>query len=105
MSSTLLLEDTQVPFDQLQAEQIELFRESWKRTGHTREPRVSVSRNVIPITSDLERRLFGADANQDQVGWLDGSISRFGRSYTGEPDRIAEELARDAAVRRPTRFS
>ena len=98
MSSTLLLEDTQVPFDQLQAEQIELFRESWKRTGHTREPRVSVSRNVIPITSDLERRLFGADANQDQVGWLDGSISRFGRSYTGEPDRIAEELARDAAV-------
>src|SRR5437764_14793055 len=96
MSSTLLLEDTSVPFDELQAEQIELFRESWKRTGHTREPRVSVSRSVIPITSDLERRLFGADANQDQVGWLDGSISRFGRSYTGEPDRIAEELARDA---------
>ena len=98
MSSTLLLEDTQVPFDQLQAEQIELFRESWKRTGHTREPRVSVSRSVMPITSHLERRLFVADANEDQVGWLDGSISRFGRSYTGEPDRIAEELARDAAV-------
>jgi alkanesulfonate monooxygenase SsuD/methylene tetrahydromethanopterin reductase-like flavin-dependent oxidoreductase (luciferase family) len=35
----------------------------------------------------------------DQVGWLDGAISRFGRSYTGEPDRIAEELASDAAVR------
>src|SRR5207237_602909 len=30
--------------------------------------------------------------------WLDGSISRFGRSYTGEPDRIAEELAHDEAV-------
>jgi DNA-binding MarR family transcriptional regulator len=29
---------------------------------------------------------------------LDGAISRFGRSYTGEPDRIAEELASDAAV-------
>ena len=63
------------------------------------EPRVSVSRSVIPITSDLDRRLFGADANEDQVGWLDGAISRFGRSYTGEPDRIAEELAEDAAVR------
>jgi hypothetical protein len=25
-------------------------------------------------------------------------VSRFGRSYTGEPDRIAEELAGDAAV-------
>src|SRR4051812_39011876 len=37
MSSTLLLEDTKVPFDQLQAEQIELFREAWTKTGHTRE--------------------------------------------------------------------
>jgi alkanesulfonate monooxygenase SsuD/methylene tetrahydromethanopterin reductase-like flavin-dependent oxidoreductase (luciferase family) len=99
MSSTLLLEDTQVPFDQLQAEQIDLFREAWSKAGHTRDPRVSVSRSVIPITSDLDRRLFGTDANEDQVGWLDGAISRFGRSYSGEPDRIAEELARDAAVR------
>ena len=32
------------------------------------------------------------------MGWLDGAISRFGRSYTGEPDRIAAELAEDAAV-------
>jgi len=53
---------------------------------------------VIPITSDLDRRLFGGDANEEQVGWLDGAISRFGRSYTGEPDRIGEELASDAAV-------
>jgi alkanesulfonate monooxygenase SsuD/methylene tetrahydromethanopterin reductase-like flavin-dependent oxidoreductase (luciferase family) len=98
MSSTLLLEDTQVPFDQLQAEQIELFREAWSRGGHTREPRVSVSRSIMPITSDLDRRLFGDDANQDQVGWLDGAISRFGRSYTGEPNQIADEIARDAAV-------
>ncbi len=98
MSSTLLLEDTQVPFDELQAEQIELFREAWTNAGHVREARVSVSRSVIPITSDLDRRLFGADTNEDQVGWLDGAISRFGRSYTGEPDRIAEELAQDAAV-------
>jgi alkanesulfonate monooxygenase SsuD/methylene tetrahydromethanopterin reductase-like flavin-dependent oxidoreductase (luciferase family) len=98
MSSTLLLEDTQVPFDQLQAEQIELFREEWSKAGHERDPRVSVSRSVIPITSDLDRRLFGNDANEDQVGWLDGAISRFGRTYTGEPDQIADELAKDAAV-------
>jgi alkanesulfonate monooxygenase SsuD/methylene tetrahydromethanopterin reductase-like flavin-dependent oxidoreductase (luciferase family) len=98
MSSTLLLEDTGVPFDQLQAEQIALFRDAWAKAGHEREPRVSVSRSVIPITSDLDRRLFGRDANEDQVGWLDGSLSRFGRSYTGEPDRIADELAGDAAV-------
>jgi alkanesulfonate monooxygenase SsuD/methylene tetrahydromethanopterin reductase-like flavin-dependent oxidoreductase (luciferase family) len=98
MSSTLLLEDTQVPFDELQAEQIALFRDAWATAGHEREPRVSVSRSVMPITSDLDRQLFGGDANEDQVGWLDGAISRFGRSYTGEPDRIAEELAADAAV-------
>jgi alkanesulfonate monooxygenase SsuD/methylene tetrahydromethanopterin reductase-like flavin-dependent oxidoreductase (luciferase family) len=98
MSSTLLLEDTQVPFDELQAEQISLFREAWAKAGHAREPRVSVSRSVLPITSDLDRRLFGDDANQDQVGWLDGAISRFGRSYTGEPDQIADELVADAAV-------
>jgi alkanesulfonate monooxygenase SsuD/methylene tetrahydromethanopterin reductase-like flavin-dependent oxidoreductase (luciferase family) len=98
MSSTLLLEDTDVPFDELQAEQIALFREAWANAGHSREPRVSVSRSVIPITSDLDRSLFGDDANEDQVGWLDGAVSRFGRSYTGEPDRIAEELSRDEAV-------
>jgi alkanesulfonate monooxygenase SsuD/methylene tetrahydromethanopterin reductase-like flavin-dependent oxidoreductase (luciferase family) len=98
MSSTLLLEDTNVPFDELQAEQIAGFREAWGAAGHEREPRVSVSRSVIPITSDLDRRLFGRDGNEDQVGWLDGALSRFGRTYTGEPDAIATELAQDAAV-------
>ncbi|HET7128163.1 MAG TPA: LLM class flavin-dependent oxidoreductase [Gaiellaceae bacterium] len=98
MSSTLLLEDTQVPFDELQAEQIAIFHDAWREAGHEREPRVSVSRSVLPITTDLDRQLFGRDANEDQVGWLDGAISRFGRSYSGEPDRIAEELAQDAAV-------
>jgi alkanesulfonate monooxygenase SsuD/methylene tetrahydromethanopterin reductase-like flavin-dependent oxidoreductase (luciferase family) len=98
MSSTLLLEDTAVPFDELQAEQITLFREAWAAAGHARTPRVSVSRSVIPITSDLDRRLFGRDSAQDQVGWIDGVIGRFGRSYTGEPDVIAAELAKDAAV-------
>src|SRR5690242_6302289 len=78
MSSTLLLEDTQVPFDQLQAEQIAAFRAAWAAAGHGRTPRVSVSRSVLPITSDLDRRLFGSDANEDQVGRLDGALARFG---------------------------
>jgi alkanesulfonate monooxygenase SsuD/methylene tetrahydromethanopterin reductase-like flavin-dependent oxidoreductase (luciferase family) len=98
MSSTLLLEDTSVPFSELQAEQIELFRDAWRHAGHAREPRVSVSRSVIPITTDLDRELFGRDQNEDQVGWLDGALARFGRTYTGEPDVIAAELAQDAAV-------
>ena len=99
MSSTLLLENTDVPFDELQAEQIQTFRDAWKAAGHERTPRVSVSRSVMPVTSDLDRQLFGDDANEDQVGWLDGALSRFGRSYTGEPDKIAAELATDAAVK------
>ena len=34
MSSTLLTEDTGVPFDELQAEQIAMFRAAWKDAGH-----------------------------------------------------------------------
>ena len=102
MSSTLLVEDTGVPFDELQAEQIALFREAWAKAGWEREPRVSVSRSVIPIVNDLDRAYFGArasaDAN-DQVGYLEGTLARFGKSYIGEPDVVAAELSRDAAVR------
>ncbi|WP_240630354.1 LLM class flavin-dependent oxidoreductase [Specibacter cremeus] len=102
MSSTLLTEDTGVPFDQLQAEQIGLFREAWREAGHSFEPRVSVSRSVIPLVDDEDRMYFGlrgqADA-QDQVGVIDGFVSRFGKSYIGEPDVLARELAADEAVR------
>jgi alkanesulfonate monooxygenase SsuD/methylene tetrahydromethanopterin reductase-like flavin-dependent oxidoreductase (luciferase family) len=101
MSSTLLTEDTGVPFDQLQAEQILRYRDAWVAAGHAHEPRVSVSRSVIPITSDEDRAYFGRRGGQDRdtVGFIDNSIARFGRTYTGEPDVIAEELARDEAVR------
>ena len=101
MSSTLLTEDTGVPFDQLQAEQITLYRQAWAEAGWEREPRVSISRSVLPIVNDLDRQYFGARADgdaSDQVGYLDGGLARFGKSYVGEPDAIAEELAADAAV-------
>ncbi|WP_222268813.1 LLM class flavin-dependent oxidoreductase [Modestobacter marinus] len=100
MSSTLLSEDTGVPFDELQAEQIGLFRAAWKEAGWEWEPRVSVSRSVMPITTDLDRQYFGDDReSRDQVGLLEGVRARFGKSYAGEPDQLAEELAEDAAVR------
>jgi alkanesulfonate monooxygenase SsuD/methylene tetrahydromethanopterin reductase-like flavin-dependent oxidoreductase (luciferase family) len=102
MSSTLLTEDTGVPFDELQAEQIALFRAAWSEAGWEREPRVSVSRSVLPVTTDQDRAYFGSGGGRetsDQLGYLDGGIARFGRSYIGEPDVIAEELARDVAVR------
>ncbi|CCG02241.1 LLM class flavin-dependent oxidoreductase [Blastococcus saxobsidens] len=100
MSSTLLVEDTGVPFDELQAEQIERYRAAWAEAGWEREPRVSVSRSVLPIVSDLDRQYFGDGGDgEDQVGILEGVRARFGKSYTGEPDVLAEELAKDAAVR------
>jgi alkanesulfonate monooxygenase SsuD/methylene tetrahydromethanopterin reductase-like flavin-dependent oxidoreductase (luciferase family) len=101
MSSTLLSEDTGVPFDELQAEQIAIYRDAWRDAGWERTPRVSVSRSIIPITSDSDRHYFGVRAQvegKDQVGHLDGGLARFGRSFIGEPDAIAEELARDAAI-------
>jgi alkanesulfonate monooxygenase SsuD/methylene tetrahydromethanopterin reductase-like flavin-dependent oxidoreductase (luciferase family) len=99
MSSTLLVEDTGVPFDELQAEQIARFRTAWADAGWEREPRVSVSRSVIPVVSDLDRQYFGERSDEDQVGILEGVRARFGKSYVGEPDVLAEELAKDAAVR------
>jgi len=99
MSSTLLTEDTGVPFHQLQAEQIQRFRDAWKAAGHQREPRVSVSRSIFPIVSDLDRAYFGQEADsEDQVGYLDGGAARFGRTYAGEPDQLVTELAEDEAI-------
>ena len=99
MSSTLLTEDTGVPFDELQAEQIEIFRTAWREAGHAREPRVSVSRSILPITEDIDRQYFGGErSSEDQVGYLDGGLARFGKSYVGEPDEIVEQLRTDAAV-------
>jgi alkanesulfonate monooxygenase SsuD/methylene tetrahydromethanopterin reductase-like flavin-dependent oxidoreductase (luciferase family) len=101
-SSTLLVEDTGVPFDQLQAEQIQWYRQAWAEAGWERAPRISVSRSVLPIVTDEDRRYFGGRAGlpgEDTVGVLEGSLARFGRSYTGEPDAIAQELSEDVAVR------
>ncbi|MCW2753141.1 MAG: Alkanal monooxygenase alpha chain, partial [Marmoricola sp.] len=99
MSSTLLTEDTGVPFHQLQAEQIDRYRKAWATAGHARTPRVSVSRSIFPIVSDLDRAYFGAEGRSaDQVGMIDGGIARFGKTYAAEPDRLIDELAADEAI-------
>jgi alkanesulfonate monooxygenase SsuD/methylene tetrahydromethanopterin reductase-like flavin-dependent oxidoreductase (luciferase family) len=99
MSSTLLTEDTGVPFHQLQAEQIQRFRDAWKAAGHSGEPRVSVSRSIFPVVSDADRAYFGHEAgSQDQVGFLEGGAARFGKTYAGEPDKLVAALAEDEAI-------
>jgi alkanesulfonate monooxygenase SsuD/methylene tetrahydromethanopterin reductase-like flavin-dependent oxidoreductase (luciferase family) len=99
MSSTLLTEDTGVPFHRLQAEQIQRFLDAWMASGYQREPRISVSRSIFPVVSDLDRAYFGdAAGSQDQVGYLDGGPARFGKTYAGEPDQLVKELAADEAI-------
>ncbi|RPA58563.1 LLM class flavin-dependent oxidoreductase [Gordonia oryzae] len=99
MSSTLLAEDTGVPFHQLQAEQIQRFRDAWKLAGREREPRVSVSRSIFPLVNDMDRAYFGRDRHSsDQVGHLDGGVARFGKSYAEEPDKLIEQLREDEAI-------
>ena len=99
MSSTLLTEDTGVPFHQLQAEQIELFRKAWAEAGHDWTPRVSVSRSILPVTTAQDRAYFGQQLEgTDQVGYIDGGIARFGKTYAGEPEQLVRELAEDQAV-------
>jgi alkanesulfonate monooxygenase SsuD/methylene tetrahydromethanopterin reductase-like flavin-dependent oxidoreductase (luciferase family) len=99
MSSTLLTEDTGVPFHQLQAEQIQRFRDAWAGAGHDWTPRVSVSRSIFPLVNDLDHAYFGGRGDDtDQVGYLDGGNARFGRSYAAEPDKLIEQLAEDEAI-------
>jgi len=99
MSSTLLTEDTGVPFHRLQAEQIGRFRKTWAAAGHTREPRVSVSRSIFPIVNDLDRAYFDREADsRDQVGYIDGGAARFGKTYAAEPDQLVEQLSEDEAI-------
>ena len=99
MSSTLLTEDTGVPFHQLQAEQIQMFRDAWAAAGHARTPRVSVSRSIFPIVSETDRAYFGRETrSEDQVGHLEGGLARFGKTYAGEPDQLVADLAEDEAI-------
>jgi len=100
MSSTLLTEDAGMPFHELQAEQIRLFREAWAAAGHQREPRVSVSRSIFALMDDRDRAYFGRGReDDDQIGFIDERTRAIlGRSYAAEPDVLIEQLRQDQAI-------
>lgn len=100
MSSTLLTEATGQPFHELQREQIERYRAAYRAAGHTRPPRVSVSRSVFPIMNAEDEMFFGLPSREknDQVGVIDGHRSTFGKTYADTPDRLIEQLRADDAV-------
>lgn len=99
-SSTLKDDESGKPFHIQQAEQIRLYKEAWKRAGHQREPRVSVSRSIFALVNDQDRYYFGQEANrEDKVGMIEpNKRAIFGRSYAASPDKLIEELAQDEAI-------
>lgn len=99
-SSTLKFDESGKPFHIQQAEQIRLYKEAWKKAGHQREPRVSVSRSIFALITDDDRYLFGQETNRkDQVGFIESDRRAiFGRSYAAEPDQLIKELAADEAI-------
>jgi alkanesulfonate monooxygenase SsuD/methylene tetrahydromethanopterin reductase-like flavin-dependent oxidoreductase (luciferase family) len=99
-SSTLKFDESGEPLHVQQSAQIRAFRAAWAEAGHTRTPRVSVSRSIFPLMNDLDRDYFGGEEQQsDQIGFLDSTTRAvFGRSYAAEPEALIEQLRKDTAI-------
>jgi alkanesulfonate monooxygenase SsuD/methylene tetrahydromethanopterin reductase-like flavin-dependent oxidoreductase (luciferase family) len=97
-SSTLKADETGEAFHVQQARQIRAFRQAWKEAGHSREPRVSVSRSIFALVDERDHLYFGNDRSSDQVGFIDNMRAVFGRSYAAEPDVLVEQLRGDEAI-------
>ncbi|WP_029138059.1 LLM class flavin-dependent oxidoreductase [Nakamurella lactea] len=99
MSSTLKEDESGEPLHVQQRKQIEAFRSAWTAAGHSHEPRVSVSRSIMPLVDELDRAYFGvAGGDSDQIGAIDNMRAVFGRTYAAEPDKLIEQLRGDEAI-------
>lgn len=100
-SSTLKYDENGKPFHVQQAEQIRLYKEAWKKAGHQREARVSVSRSIFALVNDQDRYYFGQQGkSSDSFGYIESDKRAiFGKSYAAEPDKLIEELAKDEAIK------
>jgi len=99
-SSTLIDHESDKPFHVQQADQIRAYREAWEKSGHDREPRVSVSRSIFALTDQRDWAYFGGrGTDEDQIGHIDASTQAiFGRSYAAEPDKLIEQLKENEAI-------
>ncbi|WP_199139397.1 LLM class flavin-dependent oxidoreductase [Pedobacter sp. ASV12] len=99
-SSTLKFDENGKPFHIQQAEQIRMYKEAWKKAGHDREPRVSVSRSIFAIMNEQDRYYFGGQGkDSDSFGYIEPTQRAvFGKSYAAEPDVLLKELALDEAL-------
>ena len=71
-----------------------------ERPGTSASPRVSVSRSVFALVSDMDRAYFGrGDNSGDQIGFIEANTRAvFGRTYAAEPDLLISQLAQDEAI-------
>ena len=99
-SSTLKFDESGEPLHLQQAAQIRAFRLAWAKAGHTRTPRVSVSRSIFALMNDTDRAYFGRGGKEtDQIGFIDQTTRAiFGRGYAAEPDDLVEQLRSDEAI-------
>lgn len=99
-SSTLKDNENGKPFHVQQAEQIRKYKQAWEEAGHSRQPRVSVSRSIFALVNDQDRYYFGHESQRvDQIGMLEpGKEAIFGRSYAAEPEQLIKQLAQDEAI-------
>src|SRR5450432_1692437 len=100
-TSTLKFDEGGKPFHIQQAEQIRLYKEAWKKAGHKRTPRISVSRSVFALVDETDHQLFGQESKRgDQIGMIESDKRAiFGRSYAAKPDQLIKELSEDEAIR------
>ena len=99
-SSTLKFDESGKPFHIQQAEQIRLYKGAWKKAGHQREPRVSVSRSIFALMNDTDRMYFGQQGTgADSFGYIEADKRAvFGKIYAAEPDELIKQLAGDEAI-------
>src|SRR6202789_4381844 len=99
-TSTLKFDESGEPLHIQQAGQIRAFRAAWTEAGHTRTPRVSVSRSIFALIDDRDRAYFGRSGEgEDKIGLIDRDTRAiFGRSYAAEPDVLIEQLKEDEAI-------
>ena len=99
-SSTLKFDESGEPLHVQQAKQIRAYRAAWKEAGHTREPRVSISRSIFALVNDMDRAYFGRGGESaDHFGYIEQETRAvFGRTYAAEPDVLVEQLRQDEAI-------
>jgi alkanesulfonate monooxygenase SsuD/methylene tetrahydromethanopterin reductase-like flavin-dependent oxidoreductase (luciferase family) len=99
-SSTLKDHESNKPFHAQQADQIRGYRDAFKAAGHTRTPRISVSRSIFALVTDEDRLYFGnRSEGDDHIGWIDANTRAiFGRTYAAEPDELVQQLKEDEAI-------